>query len=158
MSNPIRPQHQMQENKPMLVLPWPQQAGARSGYYETPLLGIKVAATATKKTRGKAPKTPNQRAHETPITKINRVIRLDQQFKNEIPNSVVSVGAPQAALASSIHCSENWVSVGLGNCLASLGNFLVGSLPVNPGPSIEGGLDAGAPPLASSSPPRQCEP
>ncbi|GMH00824.1 hypothetical protein Nepgr_002663 [Nepenthes gracilis] len=65
----------------MLVLPGPQQQEQETDATETPLLGIKVAATATKKTSGKAPKTPNQRVHETPITKTNRVIRLDQQFK-----------------------------------------------------------------------------
>ncbi|GMH10677.1 hypothetical protein Nepgr_012518 [Nepenthes gracilis] len=79
-------------------------------------------------------------------------------FQVEFPDSVVSVGAPQAALASSIHCSKNLVSEGLGNCLANSGNFPVGSLPVNPSPSIEGGLNAGALPLAYSSPPHQCEP
>ncbi|GMH02171.1 hypothetical protein Nepgr_004010 [Nepenthes gracilis] len=88
---------------------------------------------------------------------LSSVMRL-QFGLDEIPDSVISVDAPQAALASSIHCSKNLVSEGLGNCLANLGNFPVGSLPVNPGPSIEGGLDAGAPPLAYSSPPRQCEP
>ncbi|GMH16933.1 hypothetical protein Nepgr_018774 [Nepenthes gracilis] len=79
-------------------------------------------------------------------------------FQAEIPDSVISIGAPQATLASSTHCSKNLVSEGLGNCLASLGNFPVGSLPVNPGPSVAGGLDAGASPSASSSPPRQCVP
>ncbi|GMH06223.1 hypothetical protein Nepgr_008063 [Nepenthes gracilis] len=43
-------------------------------------------------------------------------------------------------------------SEGFGNCLASSGNFPVGSIAENPGPSIAGGLDADASPLASPCP------
>ncbi|GMH30292.1 hypothetical protein Nepgr_032135 [Nepenthes gracilis] len=72
----------------------------------------------------------------------------------ELPVSVDVDCAPQKSKGYSIPCSVDLVPDGLGNCMASPSKFPVGSLPVNPGPSIVGGLDAGVSPLGSSSPPR----
>ncbi|GMH02204.1 hypothetical protein Nepgr_004043 [Nepenthes gracilis] len=72
----------------------------------------------------------------------------------ELPVSVDVECAPQKSEGFSIPCSVDMVPDGLGNCMASPSKFQVGSLPVNPGPTIVGELDASVLPLGSSSPPR----
>ncbi|GMH11737.1 hypothetical protein Nepgr_013578 [Nepenthes gracilis] len=72
----------------------------------------------------------------------------------ELPISVDVECDPQKSKGFSIPCSVDLVPDGLGNCMASPSKFPVSSLPVNPGPSIVGGLEAGVSPLGSSSPPR----
>ncbi|GMH11726.1 hypothetical protein Nepgr_013567 [Nepenthes gracilis] len=76
----------------------------------------------------------------------------------KLPDSADSVGVPQNALGTSIQGSGTLVSEGFGSGLVCAGKSPMGSLPDSPGPSVAGGMEVGAVPLASPSPPQQCIP